>query len=100
MNGTDYKLLEPALEQEVLAKYDLPAGTTWWRSHDTIGLDDVAHYFTHGDSKYVLVWNDFPNETFIHEEGLDPVFVQGGSDEWLHITAGELRGYYSLYRDV
>jgi len=91
---------ERALEQEVLAKYDLPHGLTIWRSHDTIGLDDEAHYFSHGTDKYVLVWSDHPNETFIHEEKLPPVYVRGGPDEWLHIESGELTGHYSLYHDV
>lgn len=90
---------ERLLEQDVLAKYDLPHGLTVWRSHDTIGLDDEAHYFTHGVDRYVLVWSDHPNETFIHEEKLPPVFTHEGADEWLHIESGEVAGYYSLYRD-
>lgn len=99
MRPNDPKI-EPLLESDVLARYDLPEGKVSWRSHDMIGLDDVAHYFTLDGSNYVLVWNDFPNETFIHEERLPPVRVRGGSDEWLHIETGDGAGYYTLYKDI
>lgn len=90
---------EQHLETDVLAKYNLPSGQIIWHSHDNVGPDDVVHYFTIGNQKYALVWNEFPNETFIHEEQLTPVLVNGGADEWLHLQTGELAGYYSLYED-
>ncbi|MGB4761997.1 MAG: hypothetical protein WBP12_01405 [Candidatus Saccharimonas sp.] len=91
--------LERLLEDEVLAKYDLPDGSTSWYAHDTVGPDDVVHYFSRNGQKYALVWNDFPNATFIHDEGLPPVHVRTGDNERLHIENGDLAGHYSLYQD-
>lgn len=100
MQHTDFRELESQLERDILERYDLPHGPTTWQSHDTIGPDDMAHYFTRGHDHYVLVWDDFPSQTFIHEEHLSPVRIRKGSDEWLHIKSGELQGYYSLYHDT
>lgn len=91
--------LETELERQVLRQYALPVAPTNWLSHDAVGPDDVVHYFSRGDQKYALVWSDFPNATFIHEEGLTPVPVFGKNDEWLHVPEGELAGYFSLYED-
>lgn len=90
---------EQLLDKEILVRYQLPQLETVWIAHDKIGSDDVAHYFTCGDIPYVLVWSDFPNTTFIHEERLAPVLVKGQKDEWLHVKSGELAGHYSLYED-
>lgn len=91
--------IEQDLEKTVLSRYDLSPGKISWSSHDKVGPDDMVHYFSIDQQKYALVWNDFPNSTFIHEEGLKPVLVSGGKDEWLHVKDGELIGYYSLYED-
>lgn len=96
---SDKNTLEQQLEAGILSLYTLPPGATIWRSHDKIGPDDAAHYFTRNSQNYVLVYNDFPEATFIHEEQLTPVLVTGGNDEWLHIPSGDLVGYYSLYLD-
>lgn len=99
MYRTDATNLERELEAEVLTRYDLPAGTTVWHSHDKVGPDDMVHYFSRGTQKYALAWSDHPNATFIHEENLPSVLVRGGKDEWLHVKEGSLKGYYSLYED-
>lgn len=91
--------IEKQLEEEVLSEYNLPAGLTSWSSHDNVGPDNTVHYFSRNGEQYALVWNDFPNTTFIHEEELPPVFTKNGTDEWLHIKTGSLVGYYSLYVD-
>ena len=83
----------------ILTSYELPDGETKWLSHDKVGPDDMVHYFERSEQKYVLVWSDFPNSTFIHEEGLEPVQVRGGKDEWYHVREGCVAGYYSLYKD-
>lgn len=93
------KQLEEQLENMVLDKYALLPGLTTWHAHDTVGPDDIVHYFSRNDTHYALVWNDFPNTTFIHEENLPPVLTKNGKDEWLYIETGDLAGYYSLYQD-
>lgn len=95
----DTSRIEKQLESIVLDKYDLLPGDTVWHAHDRVGPDDMVHYFSRNNERYALVWNDFPNTTFIHEEQLPLVHIKAGNDEWLHIKTGDLAGYYSLYQD-
>ncbi len=62
--------LETFFIQNVLIQYDISTSNIQWVSHDTIGNDVFAHYFTCDNINYALVFEDFPSEqNFIAEEG-------------------------------
>ena len=65
-----YEDFEHFYQKEVLSSYDLPTDHINWQSHDKIGNDTFAHYFSVANTNYALVFEDFPSESnFITEEG-------------------------------
>lgn len=106
----DNSMLEQWYEQVILPNYrEIDVAEIRWKDHGQIGSDAWAHYFEDANGReYVLVFEDFPGDTFL-DDGLthDVVPFDGEkttlefgvkNKEHTHYAAN-ITGYFTLYRE-
>lgn len=105
----DRKVIEQFYEHVILPNYhELDAATIRWKDHGRIGSDAWAHYFEDAKGReYVLVFEDFPGDTFL-DDGLthEVVPLDGETSIEFGVKNKEhaqyvpnITGYFTLYRE-
>jgi hypothetical protein len=62
MEPSDYSTIERFYEASILPRYRIVFSNITWTDHGRIGDGVFAHYFTSGNVRYVLVFEDYPSQ--------------------------------------
>ena len=104
----DRKVIEQFYEHVILPNYHkLDAATIRWKDHGRIGPDAWVHYFEDTRSReYVIVFEDFPGDTFLDDRLTHEVVpLDGETSIEFGVKSKEhaqyvlnITGYFTLYR--
>lgn len=103
----DDKLLERFYEIVILPRYEeaVRFGEIRWVSHGKIDLDAWAHYFESDGKEYALLYEDYPDGSYL-KDGLSHEPVKLGNEYSLKLGFSDnatqidnLLGWYTLYRE-
>lgn len=102
------KSLEQFYETVILSRYKgvFDIATIKWISHGKVDLDAFAHYFECGGKEFVLLYEDYPDGSFL-KDGLSHQVVQIGEDTSFELRLSDdstpvpnIIGWFTLYQEI
>lgn len=101
------KFLEEFYENVILPKYsnDLDLSNIQWIDHGKISdTYSFAHYFMCNNKEFVLLYEDFPGNTYL-DDGLSHEIVKCGDKTNIELKSSDSKeidgivGWFTLYRE-
>jgi hypothetical protein len=100
--------LERFYESIILPKYQgsLDLEAIKWISHGKVDLDAFAHYFECGGVEFVLLYEDYPDGSFL-KDGLSHNVIRIGKETSVELRFGDesstipnIIGWFTLYKEI
>lgn len=103
----DEKFLEDLYEHVILKRYGehIDTAKVRWTSHGKVDLDAWAHYFESQGKDYVLLYEDFPDGSFL-KDGLSHELIKCGDEASIELRFNDgkqldnITGWFTLYREL
>lgn len=99
-----YTDIEKYYEKDIIPQYGIDTKNIIWTDHGRIAEDTFAHYFSSGDEKYILVFEDFPSQSNFVAEDYKSISAPGHEYGRIRTDDPEnyienITGYFTLYED-